>query len=250
MAMSFGALLRQAANYYNMTAARAIKGTTPQIVAVLSSVLDLQQATRMRRLPDLFELRLDALYRDLPMIEHVLARLSAPLIITARHPLEGGLNKLSVSRRRELLRRFLPRATCIDVELRSVAQLRPILAAAGERKIKRIISVHDLRRAPAANRLDQWAREAESLAADVFKIVIRTETAEQFEELAKFYQRTRTRMEVSAMGVGKFGRASRIYFATHGSGLNYVHLGSPRLEGQLSLQQMRRFMAHVPNRRA
>ncbi len=153
-------------------------------------------------------------------------RLSAPLIITARHPAEGGLNNLSASRRRALLQRFLPRSACVDVELRSAAQLRPILAAAGERKIKRIISVHDFHRAPSADRLDQWARDAESLGADIFKIVTRTETAEELAELVKFFQRTRSRMKVSAMGVGKFGRASRIYFAAHGSALNYVHLGN------------------------
>jgi 3-dehydroquinate dehydratase-1 len=250
MAMSFGALLRQAANHYNMTAGRAIKGTNPQMVAVISSLPDLQQAARMRRLPELFELRLDALYRELPGIDRILARLSAPLIITARHPAEGGRNNLSVSSRRTLLGRFLEHAAYIDVELRSAIHFRPILAAAQERKIKRIISVHDLRRAPVANQLDQWAREAKSLGADVFKIVTRTETAEELGELAKFFQRTRTRMKVSAMGVGKFGRASRIYFATHGSGLNYAYLGTPHLEGQLSLQQLRRFMAPVPNRRA
>lgn len=199
----------------------------------------------MRRSPDLFELRLDALYRHLPTAEQILARLSAPLVITARHPAEGGLNNLSASRRSALLRRFLPDAACIDVELRSAAQLQPILAAAGERKIKRIISVHDLHRAPVAHRLDQWARDAESLAADVFKIVTRTEKPEELEELVNFFQRTRSRMEVSAMGAGKFGRASRIYFGAHGSALNYVHLGNARLEGQLSLQQMRRCMKRV-----
>ncbi len=196
--------------------------------------------------PDFFELRLDALHRELPEIEQILARLSAPLIITARHPAEGGLNNLSASRRRALLKHFLPRAACVDVELRSAAQLRPILAAARERKVKRIISVHDFHRAPSATRLDQWARDAESLGADIFKIVTRTETAEELAELVKFFQRTRNRMEVSAMGAGKFGRASRIYFATRGSALNYVHLGNSQLAGQPSLPQMRRWMARLP----
>ena len=244
--MSFGALLRAGANHYNMTAIRAIKGTSPQIVAVLSSLSELQQAMRMRRLPDLFEVRLDALCPHLPALEQILPRLSAPLVITARHPAEGGLNNLSAFRRGELLRRFLPAAACVDVELRSAPQLRTILAAAGEHKIRRIISVHDLRRTLVANRLDEWARDAESLEADVFKIVTRTETAEELAKFVDFFQRTRSRMEVSAMGAGKFGRASRIYFATHGSALNYVHLGNPRLEGQLSLRQMSRYMPRLP----
>jgi 3-dehydroquinate dehydratase-1 len=199
----------------------------------------------MRRLPDLFELRLDALHRKLPAIEQILARLSALLIITARHPAEGGLNNLSASRRYSLLKRFLPHAACVDIELRSAAQMRPILAAAGERKIKRIISVHDFRRAPASDRLDQWARGAKLLGADIFKIVTRTETAEELAELVRFVHHARKRMDVSAMGVGKFGRASRMYFARHGSALNYAHLGNSQLTGQVSLRQMRRWVAHL-----
>ncbi len=148
--MTFGPPFQQAAIHYNMTTARAFIGATPQIVAVLSSLPDLQRATRMRRLPDFFELRLDALHRELPAIEQILARLSAPLIITARHPAEGGLNNLSASERRALLQRFLPSSAGVDVELRSAAQLRSILATAKERKIKRIISVHDFHRAPTA----------------------------------------------------------------------------------------------------
>ena len=167
--MTFGPPFQQAAIHYNMITSRAFIGASPQIVAVLASLPDLQRATRMRRLPDFFELRLDALHRELPTIEQILARLSAPLIITARHPAEGGLNNLSASRRRALLKRFLPRAACVDVELRSAAQLRPILAAARERKVKRIISVHDFHRAPSADRLDQWAREAESLGSGHFQ---------------------------------------------------------------------------------
>ena len=207
----------------------------------------------MRRLPDFFELRLDSLHRDLPAIEQLLVRLSAPLIIAARHPAEGGLNNLSASHRRSLLKRFLPHSAAVDVELRSAAQLRPILADARERRIKRIISVHDFHRAPDAKRLDQWARDAESLGADIFKIVARTKTAEELAEFVKFFQRTRKRMKISAMGAGEFGRASRIYFAAHGSALNYVHLGNPGLVGQPSLQQMRRWLAppsRVPERRS
>ena len=239
----------RAANQYNMTAFEAIKGATPRIVVVLASLRDFQQATRLRLLPDLFELRLDALCRDLSTIEPPLRKLRAPLIITARHPAEGGVNNLTASRRQELLLRFLPSATYLDLELRSAAEFQLILARVRKQKIKLIISVHDFDRPPVANRLDAWALEAALLAPDVFKIVSRTQTDDELKELVTFFHRTRGRLEISAMGVGKLGRASRIYFAAHGSALNYVHLGNSRSEGQLSLQQMRRFLAPVSNRR-
>lgn len=225
-----------------MTATRAIKGASPksQIVAVLFSTSDVQRATRMRRLPDLFELRLDALYRDLPLVERLLPKLAAKFILTARHPAEGGLNKLSASKRSELFLRFLPQAAYIDIELRSVKNLQPVLAEAEKRAVKLILSVHDFRRPPTADRLNQWARAAQAWSADILKIVTRTQTREEFEELMKFFERTRSRMALCAMGVGAHGRESRICFAAHASALNYVHLGNAQVEGQLSLDQMRR----------
>lgn len=194
----------------------------------------------MRRLPDLFELRLDALYRDLPHVERLLPKLAAPLIITARHPAEGGLNKLYAPKRRELFLRFLPQAAYIDVELRSVKNLQSVLAEAGKRRVKLILSVHDFRRPPTAGRLNQWARAAQAGSADILKVVTRTQTREEFEELVNFFARTRSRMALCAMGVGTHGRESRIYFGEHASALNYVHLGNAQVEGQLSLDQMRR----------
>ena len=70
----------------------------PKIVGVIFSRADLERARRMRKPPDLFELRLDRL------IDAPIGQLPAPLIITARHPREGGANNLSALRRRATFR--------------------------------------------------------------------------------------------------------------------------------------------------
>ena len=248
--MGFRCPSEWAANHYNMTALGALKGARPRIVAVLLSLRDVRQATRLRRLPDFFELRLDALHSDLGEVELLIHKLRAPLIITARHPSEGGENRLSTSRRRELLERFLPSAKYLDLELRSAAAFQRTHARARKKRIKLIISVHDFRRPPAASRLEKWAGDASALAADVFKIVVRTESEKELEDLVSFYERMRVRLKISAMGVGKFGQTSRLYFSTHGSALNYVYLGRSPLEGQLSLSEMRQFLASSSSRRA
>ncbi len=75
-----------------------MRGTTPgnqieggnRVVGVIAVPAALARATRLRQPPDLFELRLDALRGSLGEIERVLPRLRAPLIVTARHPAEGG----------------------------------------------------------------------------------------------------------------------------------------------------------------
>ena len=227
-----------------MAVERSVKAsnTAPCLVAVIASAEELQAARRMRRPPDLFELRLDAFATELDDIAAATALLRAPLIITARDPGEGGLNHLSAARRREMLLRFLPRAAYVDVELRSVTQLRPVLQAAFVAKVKRIISVHEFRRSPGPARLCEFADAAEAIGPDVFKIAMRTETPAELDRLLQFFDQIRPRMTISAMGVGKLGRASRRMLARRRSALNYVHLGTMQVEGQLSLAEMRRVL--------
>src|SRR5260370_40379598 len=105
----------------HMTERRSVKVRPkfPLIVGVIASPTDLRLATQMRQPPDLFELRLDHLFHIVDQLENKLSILRAPLIITARHPREGGATNLSLRRRRELLLRFCPRARSLDVRLRS-----------------------------------------------------------------------------------------------------------------------------------
>ena len=229
---------------YDMTLPGSVKasGARPLLVAVISSRPELVRATRMRQMPDLFELRLDALAAIVDEVETSVARLHAPLSITARHPLEGGRNELPVSRRRDLLLRFLPHVAFVDVELRSANQLRVILDMAKRRHVRRIISVHELRTTPCIERLHSLADKARDFGADLFKIATRTETPDELERLLSFFESNKHRLAISAMGIGKLGRISRRLLAERGSALNYAHLGTTAAEGQISLVEMRRLL--------
>ncbi len=147
---------------------------------------DLDSAIRLRKPPDLFELRLDQLAGDLDAVENRVSKLRRPLIITARHPQEGGANKLSTRHRRDLLLRFLHRARYVDVELRSASALRSILKLAGTRNVRRIISYHNLKSTPRSWTLQTKARAAKSWGADIFKVATRTDTPAQLARLLDF----------------------------------------------------------------
>lgn len=214
----------------------------PRIVGVIFSRSDFQRALRMRNPPDLFELRLDRLNDCITEIADHVARLPAPLIITARDPREGGAGHLSAQRRRALLLGFLSRAEYVDLELRSAGSFGPVLQSAAAGRVRTIISFHDFKTTPAAKRLDEIAAGARSLGADVVKIATRTDTRSQMQTLLDFYDRHGRQSPVAAMGIGKFGRASRLELARRGSVLNYAHLGSAAVSGQLSVQDLRRIL--------
>ena len=218
------------------------ESSPPLIVGVIFSRTDFRRATRMRNPPDLFELRLDALFARRDEVEAALGDLPAPIIITARHPREGGSHHLSARQRRALLLRFLPYGAYVDVELRSAGTFAAILAEARAQSVRAIVSFHDFRETPSCPRLHEIVRAARSLGADVMKIATRADTAAQLARLLDFFRRERSGMKIAAMGVGRLGRISRCEFARQGSALNYGHLGRPQAEGQLSITQLRRIL--------
>jgi 3-dehydroquinate dehydratase-1 len=196
---------------------------------------------RMRGPPDVFEVRLDSLARDVRKWENKLPRLSAPLIVTARPPYEGGSNNLSLRERRDLLTRSLPYATYLDVELRSAFSLRSLLELADQKKIWRIISYHNFKSTPSVRILLAKARAAKKHGANIFKIATRTDTPVQLARLLSFITNKNIDIPVSAMGIGKLGAISRVLLARAGSTFIYASISTrTNIEGQLSLEQLRR----------
>lgn len=217
----------------------------PLVVGVIASWADLEFALQLRKPPDLLELRLDYFWDITDDLENRLSMLAAPLIITARHPREGGANNLSIQKRRDLLLRFLPRARYVDVELRSVNALRLLLARARRKNVCCILSFHDLNTTPSVRSLHAKARAAKARDADIFKVATRTDSPDQLARLLDFFTKRDVSLAVSAMGLGKLGSKSRRELMRRGSVLNYAHLRRAHITGQPSLSGIRRWKVSV-----
>jgi len=217
-----------------MSAPRRIKIPTCALVGVIASVDELRLATRMRARPDLFELRLDHLPK---LRESQLLKLRRPLIITARHPAEGG--KKVRSGRRDLLLKFLPRAKFVDVELRSLHELGAVWDEARRLRVRRICSFHDFKGTPEPAVLHKKLLGARKAGADVFKVVTRAENFRDLLTLFEFLWRELASMRLCVMATGKFGAISRLFFRDAGSCLIYAPLRYPLHPGQLTFQDLR-----------
>ena len=211
----------------------------PRVIGVIASSSDLKRALRMRTPPDLFELRLDRLADMADLVESVLPKLRAPVIITARHPNEGGAGNLRLPHRRDLLARFLNHAVYLDVELRSARAFRSLLKSAKNKKVRRIISFHNFKSTPSVRILAAKAREARSLGADIFKVATHTDKPVELGRLVQFTTNNRSDIALAVMGIGKLGAISRVLLARAGSALIYASIGQTTdVEGQLSLEQL------------
>jgi 3-dehydroquinate dehydratase-1 len=224
-----------------MTARKSVKAGQrgSRLVGVVTSPAELRLANYMAQPPDLFELRLDHLIRIEKTLSAWISRLRRPVIITARHPAEGGANNLSGERRRELLSRFLPQARYVDVELRSARALQSVLESARKQHLGCIVSSHYFNSSPSASRLHAAARAAAAHGADMFKVAMRTDTPAQLARLLTFASSRAATLPLSIMGIGKFGGISRLALARSSSVFTYASLGQKRLEGQLSIDQLR-----------
>src|SRR4051812_713285 len=225
-----------------MTADNAVKEPAVsrcKIVGVIATLDDLALALTMADPPDLFELRLDHLDPVQDEVEKKVTTLPAPLIATARHPAEGGENRLAATRRRELLARFLPYVRYLDIELRSAESFHSFLNSLPYKDVPRILSLHDFDSTPTPRSLHAKARTAKSLGAAIFKIATRTDTPAQLARLLEFISHDEVALPVSVMGVGKLGSLSRIVLAGCGSVMAYASLADKQVEGQSSVHQLR-----------
>ncbi|HET9857185.1 MAG TPA: type I 3-dehydroquinate dehydratase [Chthoniobacterales bacterium] len=226
-----------------MTTRRTVKRANQLIVGVIASPADLRFAIAMRQPPDLFELRLDYLCGMADQLERKMSILSAkgrtrrgesaPVIITARDPREGGANNLSPAERRDLLLRFLPYAKYIDIELRSARAFKLLLARARKQNVRRILSFHNFKSTPSPRSLRAKAALAKAHGADIFKVATRTDRLAELVRLVDLVLDKNVDLAVSAMGIGKLGAISRLLLARGGSVLNYASLHRSQIEGQL-----------------
>src|SRR5437868_6593754 len=216
-----------------MSASRRDKIPPCALVGVIASIDELRLAARMREPPDLFEVRLD----HLPNLqESQLSRLRRPLIITARHTAEGGKR----CDRNSLLRKFLPYARLVDIELRSMHELHGVWTEAGRLAVGRICSVHDFKQTPHLLVLRKQFSRARKAKANVFKLVARADGLRDLLTQFEFLWTQSLLMPVCVMAVGKYGPISRLLFREAGSAFIYAPLRHPLYDGQLTLGQLRR----------
>jgi 3-dehydroquinate dehydratase-1 len=193
---------------------------------------------------DLLEIRVDNFADDPAPVLAALPALRVPLLITVRHPAEGGAHHLSFSQRRDLYARFLPFAALIDVELRSWEKLSGTIEAARRGGVKVIASTHNFRATPSEPALRRAIREAHAGGADICKIASVANDPAALARLLGLLGRNQP-LPLSVMAMGQFGKISRLLLAQAGSVLNYGYLDRPNANGQWEARLLKKRLAEL-----
>jgi 3-dehydroquinate dehydratase-1 len=215
----------------------------PLVVGTVHSAGSLRAASRLKAGDvDVLEFRIDSLAGQLDEAARAMKAAKFPVLLTVRHPAEGGANKLTAKRRKELYRAFLPHAAMIDVELRSLPAFSDIVAEAANAGCAVVVSNHDFAKTPTLATLLARRDQALAAGADIFKVACVASTAMDLARLLEFTAKT-PHGYISAMGMGRFGRVSRPALAEAGSVLNYGYLDQPNAPGQWEARELKRIIS-------
>lgn len=218
----------------------------PSTVGTIHSPAALREALALPAgVVDFLEVRVDHFVAEPAVLHRAIPKLKAPLIITVRHPAEGGAAKLGYPARAALYRQFMDAAALIDVELRSARALKQILDEAKAARVGRIISWHNFSTTPSIEQLRSRWLAARAFHPEVIKFATRTRTAAHLATLMSFLARVPRKPALSLMGMKEFGQISRLALGAAGSILNYGYLGECQVSGQWPVQVLGKRLAEI-----
>ena len=187
---------------------------------------------------DVVEIRLDQLIQE-NELKTKISSITKPLLLTCRHPKEGGDNNISGPLKRvSIIEPLLSHASAIDIEISTANEMKNLITEAKSKNIQVVLSYHNFETTPNLAELKTIATEAKDKGADIIKIATTTNTIQELITLLTFSENGSIE-NLSFMGMGKFGMSSRLVAAQSGSVLNYSAIAETSIEGQWQLAAYR-----------
>lgn len=232
-----------------LTSSNLLMSARPLAVGVIPDVATLGLWSRMSAAErdtacDVIELRLDTIKLPEADVRAALADNTTPVLLTARHPAEGGQGSEDAAGRMALLEPLLDLASLVDVELRSAMEMRLLVQKAQGRGVRVIGSFHDFQATPGDEVLQGAISFAQPAGLDAVKIATFLNTTEDLVRLIRLASAPQ-RLRLSCMGMGPLGRVSRLVLAKCGSLLNYGFLGEANAPGQWPAARLKAILADL-----
>ena len=212
-------------------------------VAALDHFCSLDAAARIA-LCDLAEIRLDLLKLPAADVRSKLAGNTLPLLLTARHPAEGGQAPEDPAARSAMIEPLLDLAALIDLELRSAMPMQGTIQKARAAGVPVVGSFHDFQATPADDVLLGAVNFGQQAGLDAVKIATYLNTQDDLIRLMKLAGGTH-RLRLSVMGMGPWGRVSRLVLAKSGSLLNYGFIGTSNAPGQWPAARLKELLSEL-----
>jgi 3-dehydroquinate dehydratase I len=178
----------------------------PHTVGIVSTVQALQQllsqpAEQRLALCDLYELRLDLLPLGSEDLLPLLPELQKPVLLTLRHPAEGGQGPVDPQSRMEQLLPFLPAIQFLDVEVQFAQEMLPLIRQAQSLGKQVVGSAHDFSATPPLDHLRSVIAKAKELRLDMAKFATTLQQPADMQRLMQLLSEPAP-LPLSVMGMG------------------------------------------------
>jgi 3-dehydroquinate dehydratase-1 len=215
-------------------------GTVPRVAVALSDTDVRDEAHKVRKLVDVFELRVDRFSRHEPSfvaeVTAVARGYGVPLLATVRAASEGGAAELSEADRLAILRAVVASVDAVDVELHAAIRGEVVdLCRRHDKPV--IVSFHDFERTPSYDDLVGLIESGKAVGADVVKLAATAESRADLDRLLGLLRAHRDQ-NLILIAMGREGVASRVFFPLFGSLLTWGFLSREGAPGQLQLEDL------------
>jgi 3-dehydroquinate dehydratase-1 len=143
-----------------------------------------------------------------------------------------------------MLEPLLDLAVLVDVELRCVMEMRPLIQKAHAEGVQVMGSFHDFQATPGEDVLRGAIGFAQPAGLDAVKIATYINSPADLTRLIALTAETH-RLRLSSMGMGPWGRVSRLVLAKSGSLLNYGFIGESNAPGQWPAARLKELLADL-----
>ena len=187
------------------------------------------------------EIRIDLLM-SVPDLKQKISKINAPILLTCRHPDEGGPEEFRDSiKRQSVITPLIQYASALDIEINQAEHMKSILELAKSEGLLTLLSFHDFIGTPEKKHLQNKVSEGYERGADVVKIATTTNSFKDIISLMTLFDLFDSH-HLSVMGMGRLGMASRLLAAQSGSVLNYAALQSASVPGQWEVNDFKKIL--------
>ena len=225
-------------------------GRVPRVVGTIITSKYLHDwAKNPRKLPcDLVELRVDGFPDEPNWLEmgQRIEQFGTPVFATVRLANEGGKWDRGDRERWSLLEAAIRHLSGADIEVRSELA-RDVSELCGALRKLAIFSFHDFQATPPNGFLEKILVRAQELKG-IGKIAATANNPEDVELLRRLLRRD-WGGPICVIGMGPFGRETRLHFPLEGSFFSYGYLDTPGAPGQFSATELTSHFARVASLR-
>ena len=190
---------------------------------------------------NVIEIRIDLLM-SVPDLKQKISKINAPILLTCRHPDEGGPEEFRDSiKRQSVITPLIQYASALDIEINQAEHMKSILELAKSEGLLTLLSFHDFIGTPEKKHLQNKVSEGYERGADVVKIATTTNSFKDIISLMTLFDLFDSH-HLSVMGMGRLGMASRLLAAQSGSVLNYAALHSASVPGQWEVNDFKKIL--------